>query len=77
VRRSCSPGATIAPDSILPNTSSYHARNRSAQDYDQFSKGESLDQIKPMRRDGGPENSDAWKVKSDLSIESVNKRADR
>jgi hypothetical protein len=25
--RSCSPGATIAPDSILPNTSSYHARN--------------------------------------------------
>ena len=26
MRRSCSPGATTAPDSIRPNTSSYHAR---------------------------------------------------
>jgi len=49
----------------------------SSQDYKQFSKGESLDQIKPMRKDGGPENADASKLKSDLSIESINRRADR
>ena len=61
----------------LKSSQSPQAKRGSSQDYEQFSKGDSLDGIKQMRKDGGPENADAWDAKSDLSIESTNKRADR
>jgi hypothetical protein len=61
----------------VSDSQSPQAKRGSSQDYEQFTKGESLDQIKPMRKNGGPENADASMLKSDLSIESINKRADR
>ena len=61
----------------MSSSQSPQSKRGSSQDFEKFSNGESLDGIKPMTKDGAPENADAWKVKSDLSIESVNKRADR
>lgn len=59
------------------SSQSPRANRASTNPVDQYAKGEVQEGIKPMRKDGGPENAAAWDVKSDLSIESVNKRADR
>jgi hypothetical protein len=61
----------------MSDSRSPQSKRGSAQDYEKFSKGENQDGIRPITKSGGEGNADAWKVKSDLSIESSNKRADR
>jgi len=61
----------------MSDSQSPQSKRGSSQSYEQFSKGESLDGIKSIRKDGGPENVSAWDDSSKLDIESINKRADR
>ncbi len=61
----------------LKSSQSPQSKRGSSQNQEKFSKGANLDQIKPMRKDGGPENASVWDNSSDLSQESINKRADR
>jgi hypothetical protein len=63
-------------DRNLTNSQSPRASRASTQDPLEHAKGQVQIEQNPIRKDGGPENADASKVKSDRSIESVNKRAD-
>jgi hypothetical protein len=61
----------------MSDSQSPQSKRGSSQDYEQFSKGKSLDGIRPINKSGGEPNADSWEVSSDLDIENINKRADR
>lgn len=59
------------------SSQSRQARRGSARDYERFSKSDVRLGLIEIRKDGGPENADAWDVKSNLDMESVKSGADR
>jgi hypothetical protein len=62
-------------ESSMSSSRSPQSARGSAQDYEQFSKGEVNEGINSFRKDGGPENEGASKVTSSLRMEDVNERA--
>jgi hypothetical protein len=63
------------PRNAPTDSQSPQAHRGGGQDNEKFSKGENLDGIRPINKSGGEANVGANKVKSDLSIESINSRA--
>jgi hypothetical protein len=66
-----------APRGGYSDSQSPRAHRSTTNDVDAFAKGENLDGIRPMRKEGGEPNADAWDNTSALDIERVNRRADR